>query len=267
MSLPRISSHFHVANRWCGWAVGLACLLASPAAFAQMGLSPLVIETESQRGRAQGVLRVNNSGSEAIRVRVYAEPFTYERDAGFTLLENSPADLTPYLQFSPRELVIPAQSERRVRLITLFPPNLPEGEYRAVIFTEPLEGTRQAGSNVGIVTRVGATMYVRQGDVLANLSTTSAQWNDSEQRIELLVANAGAASARPTAQWSLQQGGETVATGETITTSVIAGNDRNLYLTPDMVLTPGTYEITGELSWRDGATELSQPFSISFNVP
>ncbi|EKV01704.1 hypothetical protein Lepto7375DRAFT_3882 [Leptolyngbya sp. PCC 7375] len=261
-----MSLSFHGASRWCGWAVGLACLVTSPAAFAQMGLSPLVIETEAQRGRAQGVLRVNNNGGEAMRVRVYAEPFTYERDNGFMLLENSPEDLTPYLQFSPRELVIPAQSERRVRLISIFPPNLPEGEYRAVIFTEPLDATRQVGSNVGIVTRVGATIYVRQGKVPASLAVTSAQWNVDQQHVELLVANSGTGSARPKAQWTIQRAGETVTSGETVSTSVVAGGDRNLHLTPDRPLTPGTYEITGELSWRDGETELTQPFSISLNV-
>lgn len=254
--------------KYCyGWALGVACLMASPAAFAQMGLSPLVIESEAQRGRAQGVLRVSNNSGEAMRVRVYAEPFTYERDAGFTPLESSAADLTPYLQFSPRELVIPARGERRVRLITLFPPNLPEGEYRAVIFTEPLDASRPPGSNVGIVTRVGATMYVRQGDSPVSLSAMAAQWNAGEQRVELLVANDGVVSARPKATWTLQQAGQTMTAGETIVTSVIAGRDRNLYLTPETTLPPGTYEVTGELIWREGDTDQTQPFSLSFNVP
>lgn len=260
-------SRFQLASRWGGWVLGLACLVMSPAALAQMGLSPLVIETESQRGRAQGVLRVSNNSGEAMRVRVYAQPFTYERDAGFVLVDESSDDLTPYLQFSPRELVIPAQSERRVRLITLFPPNLPDGEYRAVIFTEPLDATRQAGSNVGIITRVGATMYVRQGNVPADLVATGAQWNTEQQRIDLLVSNTGAASARPKARWTVHHLGETVATGDTITTSIVAGRDRNLYLTPESPLSKGTYEVMGELSWRNGDTEITQPFTASFNVP
>jgi P pilus assembly chaperone PapD len=258
----------NIAIRHClGWTLGLACLMASPVAVAQVGLSPLVIEADAERGRAQGVLRVSNTSGEPLRVRVYAEPFTYERDTGFTTLENSSEDLTPYLQFSPRELVIAPQSERRVRLITLFPPSLPEGEYRAVIFTEPLEAQASGQTNVSIVTRVGSTMYVRQGDVDASLMADSAQWNSEQQRVDLLVVNAGTASARPKATWKIQQAGETVATGETNVASVVAGRDRNLQLALDNPLSPGTYNISGELLWRQENQAHTQSFSLSLIVP
>ncbi|NES23355.1 MAG: P pilus assembly protein, chaperone PapD, partial [Symploca sp. SIO3E6] len=122
------------ASRLSGYLLS-AALLWGGAAQAQMRISPLVIEVEAQRGQAQGVISVTNTSNEAFRARVYAEAFTYDRDTGFAILTSSPTDLTDYLQFSPRELTIPPGVTRRVRLISRFPPSLPEGEYRAVVFT------------------------------------------------------------------------------------------------------------------------------------
>lgn len=103
-----------------------------------MSVSPLVIEAKTERSEAKGIVTITNTSNAPSRVRIYAEPFTYHRDTGFQTLPSSPNDLTPYLQFSPRELTIQPGESRRVRLIGNLAPNLPEGEYREVIFNEVL---------------------------------------------------------------------------------------------------------------------------------
>ncbi|MEM7063606.1 MAG: P pilus assembly protein, chaperone PapD [Cyanobacteria bacterium P01_B01_bin.77] len=231
----------------------------------------MVLQTEVSRGQAQSVLTVKNPTDQPVRVRVYAQPFTYEREAGFTVLTEDDDDLTPYLQFSPREFVIPAGQNQRVRLLGLLPPSLPEPEYRAVVFTEVLlEEEPSAGFTSSIQTRIGSTVYFRQSDSDAELSVDSAEWNTENSQIQLLVNNNGSATARPDAKWTLIYDGQTMAEGNSGNTTVIAGQDRLLQLNHDQTtseLSPGNYELTGELVWRYGTEQHSQPFSTTFSIP
>ncbi|WP_448571071.1 hypothetical protein [Trichothermofontia sp.] len=258
-------------------AVGL--LLCPGAALAQMSLSPLVLQTTARRGEAQGVLNVTNVTDQVFRARVYAEPFTYT-DSGFQTLQPGEAmgDLTPYLQFSPTELVVPPGATRRIRLISHFPPNLAEGEYRAVIFTEALQGdnlTEVATDNttytVSIKARIGATFYVYQGDLSPALSVEGASWNAERQAMQLLVKNGGGASERPRINWTLKQGGTTIATGTVPESGVIAQTQRQIllpYPAPDQAPPKaGEYQLLGELVWIAADRTRTVPFNVNLTLP
>ena len=251
-----------------GAALGGALLTGAEESFAQVGLDPMVIQTEVGRGQAQSVLTVTNPSNQPMRVRLYAEPFTYDRDAGFASLLEDENDLSPYLQFSPREFVVPAGQRQRVRVVGILPPSLPESEYRAVIFTEALpEGTSTSEYTAGIQTRIGSTVYFHQPGAKPVLSVVTASVDMENDLIALLVSNAGESTARPKAKWTLRQGSETVATGESSATTVIEGGDRTLQLPYDVSSLPsGNYELSGELVWLSGTKQQSQDFSTSFSV-
>jgi P pilus assembly chaperone PapD len=248
-----------------------AALLWSGAAQAQMRISPLVIELQSTRGQAQSVINVTNNSNEPFRGRVYAELFTYS-DKGFETLTSSPSDLTPYLQFSPRELTVPPGVTRRVRLITRFPPSLAEGEYRAVVFTETLtQATDNSGNTVALTARIGTTVYVRQGDLSPNLAVESASWNPEQKQIQLRVSNTGKASARPAVSWTLKQGETVVEKGNLDPTGIVAQSDRNFLLNYPTEGKPapaaGQYQLSGELVWSQGDNQRQQPFSVNLTIP
>lgn len=243
-----------------------ACLLVPSLAQAQVQISPLVIEAPSTRGQSRGIINVTNNGDETFRARVYAAPFTYERD-GIKVLDSSPNDLTPYLMFSPRELVIQPGQTRRIRLSSRLLPSLKAGEYRAIVFTENLNAidTNNNGVKVGIVPRIGATVYVRHGDVSSSLAVASATQSSTKGRINLLVSNSGDASARPRTEWKLSRQGDEPLTGRTSEVTVIAGGDRNIpidYLKTDETIIPGDYELSGKLIWGS----YNKPSELPFNV-
>jgi P pilus assembly chaperone PapD len=219
----RISSAASIATALCWGAV----------AQAQINLSPLSIDVQAKGGQAQGVIDVRNTGNTVFRARIYAEPFTYDRDAGFKVLSSSPADLRPYLQFSPQELNLPPGGVRRVRMTVKLPANQLDGEYRAIIFTEPLTDLstgKKADNTTTIVTRIGSALYVRQGDPKPNIAVDSASWNPATSRVQLLVKNSGTASTQNAANWSLSQGGKVVQSGETPLATVIGQSDRHLVM-------------------------------------
>ncbi len=254
----------------------LSTFLLLPAARAQVSISPLIIETQSQQGEATGFFNVSNSSNEPFRARLYAEPFTYGRDAGLETVKTNPNDLTPYLEFSPRELVVPPQTARRVRMIVRFAPNTEPGEYRAVIFTEKLQDAQEEeGFRFNIVSRIGTVVYVRHGDVSSNLVVDSASFNSEKNQVQVLVRNTGNATARPKLVWALKQGNTEVKTGETDNTTVIAQGDRNILLsypnTDQPTLAPGDYQLTGELVWNENKGSKNEtvkvPFSLNFVIP
>jgi P pilus assembly chaperone PapD len=252
-----------------GCALSVMALFPSIAQ-AQVTVSPLIIEVKAERGQAKGTIDVTNVTDQTFRARVYAVPFTYNRD-GIEILESSPTDLTPYLVFSPRELVVEPRQTRRIRMSSRLLPSLKDGEYRALLFTENLQ-TAESTSNgvtVGLVPRIGVTVYVRHGETASNLTIGGASLNTRQRQINLLVSNSGNASVRPSAEWTFSQGGSVIKTGTTPETTVIAEGDRHLsinYLTSDQKVTPGAYKLTGKLIWGDKDNPKTLPFDQNVTI-
>ncbi|MEB3178961.1 MAG: P pilus assembly protein, chaperone PapD [Nostocaceae cyanobacterium] len=278
--LPKlpISEKLTVPSRFVGAALCLGslalstvCLLGG-AAQAQVQVSPMLIELQANRGQSDGVIEIANRGNKAFRARVYVQPFTYS-DKGFETLPSSSNDLTPYLQFSPRELNVPANTNRRIRFIARLAPNLPDGEYRAVVFTENLEEqkvTNQQGNTFNIKTRIGTTVYVRKGNVSPKLGVDNASFNNQARQVQLLIRNAGQASARPSVNWQMKQGERVVQTGTVNPSAIISQTQRNLLLDfsiKDKNIAPGNYQLVGELVVGEGTNSRSIPFNVNVAIP
>ena len=256
----------------------LSSFLASGIAKANISISPMVVETEAKRGQAQGRITVSNPSAKNFRARVYTSPFTYDKETGFKTLSESPKDLTPYLQFSPRELQVEASRKRNIRFIVRFPPSLPDGEYRTMIFTENLQrGTiteTDSKTNVtlqtNIIPRIGVALYVRKGNVSPNLSFPSARVNPKTNKIQLLVSNKGKASAIVAGDWKLKKGKEVIQKGNISDTTVLAEGERYVIAKSlsknQSKLAPGEYQLTGELGW--GVNKKNRvPFTVDVTIP
>ncbi|MGL5193511.1 MAG: hypothetical protein ACRC8Y_07885 [Chroococcales cyanobacterium] len=273
----KVASTSRIASRLSGVLLS-SFLLLGTAARADIAISPLVIETEINRGQAQGTITVRNGDAKEFRARVYSAPFTYDAEQGFQLLESSPQDLSPYLQFSPRELQVPGTDARRIRFIARVPPSLPDGEYRAMLFTENLEAILQEETNTtgdivfqtSIIPRVGVAVYVRKGNISHELTIDSARYNSESKQVQLLVRNTGKASAILQGEWTITKGSQEIYSGRGIDTTVISEGSR--YLNVDyasggqITLEPGEYQLSGHLGW--GVNRRNKiPFSVTFTVP
>jgi P pilus assembly chaperone PapD len=239
---------------------------------AQVGISPMIIELQENGGQAQASINVINNTASAFRARVYAEPFTYDRDKGFNTIAEHPQSLVPYLKFSPRELNVPAGVTRRVRLNVQLPPSLPEGEYRTAVFTENLQQQQQTdkkGVVTTITTRIGVTLFVRKGELNPKLEITTADWNAAQNQILLTMNNAGKASAYPEVNWTLTQGGKTLKTGKVNPTGIVPSGQRAVKINipkAELDLKSGSYQISGNLTWGDPNNPSSVPFTVGVQV-
>ena len=234
---------------------------------AQLQVGPMVIEKKTEQGQARGIIEIKNTCNDVFRGRVNVVPFTYNQD-GFEELKSSPEDLTPFLTISPREFVVQPGQTRQIRLFAIFLPSVPEGEYRAAVFTEDLKEIEspQAQSSVGIQARIGVSLYVRHGKVTPNLTVENSSYDVKNKRIYLVVKNSGNATAFPEGNWTLSNGQGKIANDIFTAYTVIAQGKRNIVInipkekTP---LAPGDYQLQGELILDKNKL----PFNVKFTVP
>jgi len=274
-------------------ALGLTSMgltLTPGPARSQVGVTPLSIQAYAERGVARSTITVRNTTDQPNRVRVYTEPFTYDRDHGFMTLQESEEDLSPYLRFSPRELTIPPATSRRIRLLAVLPPSLPDGEYRTAVFTETLtEAVDSDDNTVRVQARIAVTVYVIKGQVQPDLSVEKVQYgiNDDDTPdddtplapyLEVLVRNQGQATALPQVVWWLTRGDQdkVLLEGESPKGSVIADSTRRftLPLTSETTtnftsLAPGEYQFQGQLVWWPGLEPSvgDEPETLPFSLP
>lgn len=251
----------------CFFGVGFSAI---PAYSQQLRIAPLVIERQAASGQARGVIDVSNNSDKPFRARVSLKPFTYNRE-GLKVLESSPNDLTPYLVFSPRELVVQPGQTRSIRFNARLLPSLRQQEYRAMFSVEQLkEKNDPNGENqVSIDVSIAATIFVRNGDLTPNLNVEKAFYDGKTKEIKLLVRNTGTATTRARTEWNLNQNGKPVNSGKLEETTIIAEGDRYItiaYPSQGQILTPGNYNFSGKLTWdfpRKGGT---LPFNVNFTV-
>jgi hypothetical protein len=251
----------------CLFGIGFAPI---PAYSQLLRVSPLVIERKAELGQARGVIDITNNSNQPFRARVSLKPFTYNRE-GLQVLKSSPNDLTPYLTFSPRELVVEPGQTRSIRFNARLLPSLAQGEYRAMFSVEQLQDKSDPNTKneVGIDVNIAATIFVRNGDITPNLNVDKAFYDGKTKEIRLVVKNTGKATTRPRTEWNLTQNGKLVNSGKLEETTIIAEGDRYIriaYPPQGQTLTPGNYNFSGKLTWDFPKKGGTLPFNVNFTV-
>lgn len=259
-----------------GSAINIFSLISKPA-HAGLFLSPMYLKMESEQGQSKGVLQIGNTSAKSIRVRLSATAFTYNKNGLFRRRANSEGDnrplekdLTPYLRYSPQEMVIPANSSRRIRLISLLPPSLPEGEYRTAIFAETLqEKTNSQGYKVGLNLSIGAALYVAKGELEPDISITETNFDAKNSKMKLLVTNEGDATAKGKIKWTLKQNNKEIASGES-GGSFLPDSQTNIILNPqenqNLDLVPGKYQLEGNVIWDKADEKQVENFNLELKL-
>ncbi|OBQ26118.1 MAG: hypothetical protein AN481_06980 [Aphanizomenon flos-aquae LD13] len=249
---------------FCWFPLGFTPMIA----YGQLSVSPLTIQRQAESGQARGVINISNNSNKPYRARVSLSPFTYNQE-GLQVLQSSPNDLTPYLTFSPRELVIESGQQRSIRFNARLLPSLPQGEYRAMFSVEELQDNSSTETNqVSVVVNIAATIYVINGDFVPKVGVEKAFYDGQKKQIRLLVNNTGEATARVKNEWNLSQDGKTVDSGKVEETTIIAKGNRYVeisYPPQGKTLTPGNYQLSGKLSWNAKKAE-NLPFNLNFTV-
>ena len=167
-------------------------------------------------------------------------------------------------------MTIPANSSRRVRVISLLPPSLPEGEYRTAIFAETLqEKTNDRGYEIGFNLSVGSALYVAKGETKAEIKILNPNYNFQQKKLKFLVANNGSATAKGKINWILKQNNKTIASGES-GGAFLPDSQTNVVLNRSgkqkIELTPGEYQLEGEIVWDKYDRKTVSDFSLDLEL-
>ena len=233
-----------------------------------IGVKPMIIQIDATQQGASGSFDIINTEDTELEVNVSPSPFTYD-EHGYKPLPSSPDDLSSYLVFSPKSLMLKPKETRQVRFNARFLPSTVAGEYKTMLFAAqatPLNA--ESKKQTQIIARMGVAIYVRLGDVKPDLSVQGALYKD--KKAFLVLNNAGKASAFPRAEWKLEAMGKTISNKGLNSAfdpiSVVAGGKRHMtFNSPEFSqLAPGSYRLTGTLFWNDDKNNLS--FDQSFVV-
>jgi hypothetical protein len=235
-----------------------------------IGVSPLVTITALRGSQARASFSVFNPGSNPIRARIYAEDFDYDRERGFQRIPSHPNSANPYLQFSPKEIVVAPGVNRDIRLNIVIPPSKPDGEYRVAVFTQDLTERRLSNPNARLTTvirpQIGSLFFVSKGNTSPSLSAISAGWNEQTNRPNINFKNQGSKSAYPNVVWRLSKGEVQIA--NSIIQGVVLQSQRDrtvdIKIPEGVQLSPGEYTLAGEIDNKDGKLV---PFSLKLTVP
>jgi P pilus assembly chaperone PapD len=266
-------NRFFSITAGCLFFTALQILAASNQAVAgYFSVSPMVTISDTKGSQAKGAINVTNNGTEPVRMRIYAEDFTYERTKGYVTTSKHERSAIPYIQFSPRELTVPPGVTRNVRVGITLPPSAPDGEYRAAIFVDQLSEQEvktdaPKKNQVVMLARVASVFFIAKGGVKANLQVNSAIWNNQQKNLNIVLTNQGKKSAYPNVFWKISQNGKEINDGSILGVVLQSDTDREVTLrTKDknLSLPSGNYQLSGEIV-NNGQKPV--PFSIGVSIP
>jgi P pilus assembly chaperone PapD len=257
-------------------AASIQLLTALPATAQNFTLSPMVTIAATKGGQSRGSINVTNNAQEPVRMRVYVESFAYDQQKGFVFTAKDNRSAVPYLNFSPRELVIPPGVTRNIRVAVTLPPSLPNQEYRAAVFVEELKvkdilrSTTSPASNqkVSLSLRIASVFFFSKGsDGIANIQARIAMWNMTDKKVAVVLENTGKQTARPEISWRIEKNGQAVAKDVVNGVIIQAENSREVVLqtngkSPN--LSRGEYKIVGNIV-NNGQKPIA--FSLPLIIP
>ena len=253
----------------CAAAIGLG-LPVHKAIAQSVSISPLVTIEQLQGSQNKTTITVSNSSDRPLRARIVTADFTYDRESGFTAIPTHVKSAIPYLQFSPREFVVPPGVSRTVRVGFTIPPSLPDGEYSVALYIEGLQEQQIAQTVEGrksttiLKPRIASIFFIGKGAGKPQLAVTSAQWNSKSKEPAIILNNQGTISAYPNLNWKILKGGSSVAEGKLEGIVLVAGKERSMPI-KTATLTPGSYLLSGEIISRSGGTPVK--FETQLIIP
>jgi hypothetical protein len=255
-----------------GLGAGLiSTVIKTDATIAQnFTLAPMVTIAETKSGQSKASINIQNQDKEPLRVRVYAEDFTYDRQKGYVGISKHDQSVIPYLQFSPRELVIPPGVTRNVRVGVTLLPGIPDGEYRAAIFVEDLKerAIKSSGSsNLVIKARVASIFFISKGATSSDLQVNTAIWDNTAKKISISLTNKGRKSGYPDIIWRIEKDGKTIAKDRLTGVVIQSENEREISLKigdKDILLPSGNYNLVGDII---NGGQKNSSFNLKLNIP
>ena len=231
------------------YAIAAVCIwLTALPALAGVMIFPNRIEF-SDKARSASVSLVNSS-EKTITYRMFWREVRMQEDGSFLdVTEEEPGDnwLSPYVRFSPRQIILKPGDRQKIRLALRVPNDLPDGEYRSHLILqeadveEPndVEPPREDLVKEGLIgavakAQLGMSMPVifRKGDLTSNIAISDVKLRFNEDKSRVYVSTALGKQGEKSVYGSLyyywvpQEGAEPVEIARVLGIAIYSQNDK-----------------------------------------
>jgi P pilus assembly chaperone PapD len=140
-------------------------LLGAAAGFAQIGVSPSIVETTLDERGAASALRLLNLGTRTVEVKVTVQNWDLDDANNVRVLPPNEQSLDQWIVVQPLRFTVAAGKSQTVRL-AIRPRTRPEpGEHRAIVFFEEVAPKDEAVPAMRVLFRLGVAVYAYAGTV------------------------------------------------------------------------------------------------------
>lgn len=168
----------------------LLLMFSAPSAFAQVFIEQGKVEHLVSPGeKISAEVTIDNTTGKSVKVSIYWEDFMYQSPFDgakkFAAAGTLPTSMAKWIQFSPRELILPAFGKASIAYVIQVPPNA-SGGYYGVLFVEPHnKELNTTDKGVRIITRVGSLFFVETGDRQKSARLDQVEFHSSELNAKL----------------------------------------------------------------------------------
>ncbi len=118
-------------------------------------------------GSAQGIINLNNTSDQDVKVRAYWEDFVYlppfDGKKNFLPAGSMDNSIAKWVHFTPQDFVLPAKSKKKISYSIKVPEDA-HGGYYGVLFFENFSEEMKDINGVQIITRVGSLFFLETTD-------------------------------------------------------------------------------------------------------
>lgn len=221
--------------------------------FAQISITPSIVEVKLDKGRSSGEFYIANIGQKEERYRIQASFFNFSRTGGLLRPEADAHSMSDWIIFNPKEFTLAPKTKRVIRYSITPRGTLRPGEYWIGMELESLNTTMTTGHNnkgetfnIGIIPTILVPIFGQVGEIKYDGTFGDAALKQTPEGIVLdsCLTNTGTGRLRPIASYEiLNSDGASVEKGALGVAFVLAQNERLFQAPIKTALPEGTYTI------------------------
>ncbi len=177
-------------------------LFISFNAWSQVGISPRLLELDSNQINKSQAFRLYNFTDKAVSFDVEVNNWTMNESNQTTLIPSTEFSLDQWTIVNPLSFTVKAQTSQTIRLAFRPPEDIADGEYQTMLyFNQVITDDKPDTKQVKTKLRIGAAVYLQVGE--QNASAVISAAHVEQQTILVRLNNTGNTHVRFNGDWYL----------------------------------------------------------------
>ena len=245
--------------------------------YADLSISPALLEVNLDKGRPAGQFIISNLGDEEERFRIGAMHFTLSHTGSVSRAEPDEHSLAPWIKFNPTEFTIPPRTQQAVRYVITPPQKLKTGEYWGAMELESLKTAKATSTDsdgreyqIEVVPSILVPIFGSVGSIRfrGNVKEVQIIPKEDKKMIVVKVENTGDGRLRVEGMYEIRNSSDVIIEKGPLPTSYIFAGAEQLFSTALKTdLKEGRYSARVEFSCPQLVKPIADDFPIEWKPP